>query len=64
MSAATDGMEEIVNEFLAESAEGLDRLERDLVALEHDPALPCYRSKSSVRYTPSRAAAACWAIPS
>src|SRR5271166_2886267 len=37
MSAATDGMEEIVKEFLAESAEGLDRLERDLVELEHDP---------------------------
>ena len=37
MSAATDGMEEIVREFLAESAEGLDRLERDLVELEHDP---------------------------
>src|SRR5271165_2470501 len=37
MSAATDGMEEIVKEFLAESAEGLDGLERDLVELEHDP---------------------------
>ena len=37
MSATTDGMEEIVNEFLAESAEGLDRLEGDLVELEHDP---------------------------
>jgi two-component system chemotaxis sensor kinase CheA len=30
-------MEEIVKEFLAESAEGLDRLERELVELEHDP---------------------------
>jgi two-component system chemotaxis sensor kinase CheA len=37
MSAATDGMEEIVREFLAESAEGLDQLERHLVELEHDP---------------------------
>ncbi|MGO9517947.1 MAG: chemotaxis protein CheA, partial [Candidatus Korobacteraceae bacterium] len=40
MSAATDGMEEIVKEFLAESTEGLDRLERDLVELEHDPTSP------------------------
>ena len=40
MSAATDGMEEIVKEFLAESAEGLDRLERELVELEHDPTSP------------------------
>jgi two-component system chemotaxis sensor kinase CheA len=38
MSAATDGMEEIVKDFLAESAEGLDRLERALVELERDPA--------------------------
>ena len=30
-------MEEIVKEFLAESAEGLDLLERDLVELERDP---------------------------
>jgi two-component system, chemotaxis family, sensor kinase CheA len=37
MPAATDGMEEIVKEFLAESAEGLDRLERGLVELERDP---------------------------
>src|SRR5271169_1477455 len=37
MSAPTDGMEEIVKEFLAESDEGLDRLERDLVELEHNP---------------------------
>ncbi len=37
MSATTDGMEEIAKEFLAESAEALDRLERDLVELEHDP---------------------------
>ncbi len=37
MPAATDGMEEIVKQFLAESAEGLDRLERGLVELEHDP---------------------------
>ncbi len=40
MPPATDGMEEIVKEFLAESAEGLDRLERDLVEMEHDPASP------------------------
>jgi len=37
MSATTDGMEEIVKEFLAESAEGLDLLDRDLVELERDP---------------------------
>jgi two-component system, chemotaxis family, sensor kinase CheA len=37
MSAATDGMQEIVREFLAESAEGLDQLERHLVELERDP---------------------------
>src|SRR5271166_6875004 len=38
MSTATDGMEEIVREFLAESAEGLDLMERELVELERDPA--------------------------
>ena len=38
MSTAADGMEEIVKEFLAESAEGLDLLEHDLVELERDPA--------------------------
>ena len=38
MSAATDGMEEIVQEFLVESNECLDRLDRDLVELERDPA--------------------------
>ena len=38
MSTATNGMEEIVKEFLAESAEGLDILERDLIELERDPA--------------------------
>jgi two-component system, chemotaxis family, sensor kinase CheA len=37
MSAATDGMEEIVREFLAESAEGLDQLEHHLVELERGP---------------------------
>lgn len=37
MSAATDGIEEIVREFLAESAEGLDQVERYLVELERDP---------------------------
>lgn len=37
MSAASDGMEEIVKEFLAETAEGLDVLDRHLVELEHDP---------------------------
>ena len=31
-------MEEIIKEFLVESAEGLDLLDRDLVALEHDPS--------------------------
>lgn len=40
MSTATDGMEEIVREFLAESAEGLDLMERELVELERDPASP------------------------
>ena len=37
MSTATDGMEEIVKEFLAESAEGLDLLDRNLVELEREP---------------------------
>jgi len=37
MSTATDGMEEIVKEFLAESTEGLDLLDRNLVELERDP---------------------------
>jgi two-component system, chemotaxis family, sensor kinase CheA len=40
MSTTTDGMEEMVKEFLAESAEGLDLLERDLVEPEHDPTSP------------------------
>ncbi len=32
-----EGMEEIIEEFLAESAEGLDQMDNDLVALEADP---------------------------
>jgi two-component system chemotaxis sensor kinase CheA len=38
MSTAIEGMEEIIKEFLVESAEGLDLLDRDLVALERDPS--------------------------
>lgn len=38
MSIAADGMEEIVQEFLAESAEGLDLLDRGLVEMEREPA--------------------------
>jgi two-component system chemotaxis sensor kinase CheA len=38
MSIAIDGMEEIIKEFLVESGEGLDLLDRDLVALERDPS--------------------------
>jgi two-component system chemotaxis sensor kinase CheA len=30
----------ILEEFLVDSHEGLDRLDRDFVALEHDPASP------------------------
>jgi two-component system chemotaxis sensor kinase CheA len=37
MAAAIDGMEDIVQEFLVESAEGLDLLERHLVELERNP---------------------------
>ena len=33
-----DGMDEIVEEFLVESHENLDQLDRDLVALERSPA--------------------------
>ncbi len=40
MAAAIDGMEDIVQEFLVESAEGLDLLERDLVDLERKPESP------------------------
>src|SRR5690349_7024178 len=32
-----DGMDEIVKEFLVESNENLDQLDRDLIALERDP---------------------------
>ena len=38
MSTDLEGMEEIIKEFLVESAEGLDLLDRDLVALERDPS--------------------------
>src|SRR4051812_10947765 len=38
MSIAIEGMEEIIKEFLVESGEGLDLLDRDLVALERDPS--------------------------
>src|SRR5579863_8253830 len=34
--SATEEMEEIVKEFLVESNEGLDRFDRDLLALEND----------------------------
>jgi len=36
--AAVDELDEVVREFLVESHEGLDQLDRDLVALEKDPA--------------------------
>ncbi|MFL6162208.1 MAG: chemotaxis protein CheA [Jatrophihabitantaceae bacterium] len=35
-----DGLDEIIREFLAESAENLDRLDRDLAALANDPQSP------------------------
>ena len=38
MSIVIEGMEEIIKEFLVESAEGLDLLDRDLVKLERDPS--------------------------
>ncbi len=38
MSVALEGMEEIIKEFLVESTEGLDLLDRDLIALEQDPS--------------------------
>ena len=38
MSAETDEMPEILREFLAESAEGLERIDRHLVELERDPS--------------------------
>lgn len=34
---STDGMDDIVKEFIVESTENLDRLDRDLVSLEKDP---------------------------
>jgi two-component system chemotaxis sensor kinase CheA len=37
MSIAIEGMEDIIKEFLVESTEGLDLLDRDLIALERDP---------------------------
>ncbi len=37
MAATLDGMDDIIKEFLAESSEDLDVLERDLVALERAP---------------------------
>jgi two-component system chemotaxis sensor kinase CheA len=38
MSLAIEGLDEIIKEFLVESTEGLDLLDRDLVALEQDPS--------------------------
>jgi two-component system, chemotaxis family, sensor kinase CheA len=38
MSTVIEGMDEIIKEFLVESTEGLDLLDRDLVALEQDPS--------------------------
>ena len=37
MVAAIDGMQDIIKEFLVESAEGVDVLDRDLIALEREP---------------------------
>jgi two-component system chemotaxis sensor kinase CheA len=37
MSTAIEGLDEIIKEFLVESGEGLDLLDRDLVSLERDP---------------------------
>src|SRR5687767_9976633 len=36
-AATVDGLDDIVQEFLVESHENLDQLDRDLVALEQDP---------------------------
>jgi two-component system chemotaxis sensor kinase CheA len=38
MAVVIDGMDEIIKEFLVESTEGLDLLDRDLIALERDPS--------------------------
>jgi two-component system chemotaxis sensor kinase CheA len=38
MAAAINGMEDIIRDFLIESAEGVDLLDRNLVALEREPA--------------------------
>jgi chemotaxis protein histidine kinase CheA len=51
-------MDEIVQEFLVESYENLDQLDRDLVALEQDPSSGTGSAASSGRSTPSRARAA------
>jgi two-component system, chemotaxis family, sensor kinase CheA len=37
MAAASDGMDDIVLEFLVEGVEGVDVLDRDLVAQEREP---------------------------
>ena len=56
--ARVDGLDEIVGEFLVESHENLDQLDRDLVELERDPTrASCWRA-SSGRSTRSRAPAA------
>ena len=40
MAAAIEGMEDIVQEFLVEGVEGVELLDRDLVALEREPGSP------------------------
>ena len=37
MNDGTDGMDDVVKEFIVESTENLDRLDRDLVNLEKNP---------------------------
>ena len=45
---SVDGLDDIVEEFLVESHENLDQLDRDLVALEQEPELP----RAAVQHLP------------
>jgi hypothetical protein len=57
-------LDEVLSEFLVESYENLDQLDRDLLALEEDPGLRDTQA-SVFRTIPtrSRAPAAFWASP-
>ena len=56
-------MDDIVKDFLVESNENLDQLDRDLVTLEKDPTARDVLASIFEPFTPSRVQADSWGTP-